>query len=205
MKKNTTMNLSENILYFLEQESQNLSISRNDMIESLLISYLAQQNTALTAAQIHEFVDNFPLKKRGNNSPAFRSTIRTLPPQDAWTLVTFFTKINLIEEIEVSINRFSNLWKRSDPICYFAYGNTIARQSVSNLLNNQAGNVAQIVSPSSFGGSFYLSCLQQLKHPQIYPHWGDFLQILELRQNTTIISVDGFSLIHTILPALKKL
>lgn len=206
MKKTTTINIELPIWDFLDREAQRLSISRNDLIEVYTILKIAEQQPA--SLNVADFVRCFPLKKRGNASPAFRSAILELTPQDAWTLVVFFSSLNLIPDMEVSIHRLSNLWKRGELISYFAYGQQIARQNIQDLIDkqNQLNNVAQMTNQSSSNGnSFYFSCLQQLKHPQCYPHWTTFLNILELPSNTTIIRVDGFALLHTILPALKKL
>lgn len=205
MKKTTSVNLETTVLDFLEQEVQRLSISRNDLIETLVILHVAQQKILLAPPQIEGFIDSFPFKKRGNASQNFRATIRALPSQDAWTLVTFFSALNLIEDVEVSVNRFSNLWKRGETICYFAYGNTIARQSVLDILKKQGNNVAKITNQNFSGGSFFFSCLQQLRLPQKYPHWGRFLQLLNLPPHTTIVEVDGFTLLHTVLPALEQI
>ncbi len=205
MKKSTSVNLQSSILNFLEQEAEFLSISRNELIETLTILHMEQQKISLAVSEIDDFIDSFPLKNRGNSSQKFRPAIHMLPPKDAWTLVVFFSALNLIPDVEVSVNRFSNIWKRNDPICYFAYGSTIARQSIQTLIDKQINTVAKIHNQQSAGGPFFFSCLQQLKHTQPYPHWRQFLQLLKLPSNTTVIEVDQFTLLNTILPALKQL
>ena len=204
MKKTTTINIEKPILDFLDAEARRLSISRNELLEAHTILYHAKCGMPSSTAQIQDFVDSFPLKKRGNTSPNFRSTIKGLTTADSWTLAIFYTALNLIEGMEVSISRFSNIWKHGDTVAYFCYGDKIGRMDVADLLAKQAGNVDRSLNRSA-GGPFYFSCLQQLLHIQSYPKWADFLRILTLPANTAIVEVDAHNLLHTVLPALEEL
>lgn len=204
MKRTTSVNVETPILDFLDAEGRRLSISRNELLEAITILYLAQKRMPPSDAQIKDFAESFPLKKRGNASSGFRSTIAGLNPSDTWTLSVFYSSLNLIEGMEVSISRFSNIWKGGETVSYFCYGGRIARQDVSYLLAKQVGHVDSSLN-RSFGGPFYFSCLQQLLHHQSYPRWNDFLGILGLPTHVTIVEVDSRNLLHTILPALERL
>lgn len=201
MKKSVMVNLMPEVLKILELETRTLDVSRNVLIESSIITYAYKSKVILNEQDVVGIIDSFQMKRGNKITANFRNAIKELPSTNQWELCTFFSELNLIENIKVTTQRMANLWKNEELICYFAFGK-IAGRNIEDILKNK--KVITIGTTKENKPAYYLSNLQQLKIPTNYPKWNNLLALLNV-EPCEVIRVDTESLFNIILPALRQL
>lgn len=199
MKKSVMVNLMPEILKILELETRTLDISRNVLIESVIITHAYKQDVILNKEDVIGIINSFQMKQGNKITANFRNAIKELPSTNQWELCTFFSELNLIENMKITTKRMANLWKNEELICYFAFGK-IAGRNIQDIIENK-----KVITIGENKPSYYLSNLQQLKIPTYYPKWDNLLTLLNIIEPCEVIRVDTEALFNSILPALHHL